>query len=135
MFMNRQQLWLSTAFVTCVPAVGIPYWTIPYSLLTLPDALARAGLLALGIAALMLCGFAVARFWTVTFVLAASIPAAVFLRVVSDGLRDSTSHNLWPLEVMIAMGVGLICALPGAMAGNLLAKIIRHGRTKRRSTL
>ena len=111
--------------------VGLSYWNIPYSLLTLPDALARPGLLAIGIAALMPCGFAVARFWTVTFVVAASVPAAVFSRVLADGLRDSTSHNLWPLEVMIAMGVGLVCAFPGAVAGILLAHLIRRGRRNR----
>jgi hypothetical protein len=89
--MNRPHLWLSTAFVTCFLAVGLPYWNIPYSLITLPDALARPGLLALGIAALILCFWTVARFWTGTFVVAASVPSAVFSRVVADGFRDSTS--------------------------------------------
>lgn len=127
MVMNRPQLWVSTAFITCVLAIGICYWTIPYSLLTLPDALGGAGLFAIGMAAFMLCVYGVARFWTITFVLAASVPAAVCARVVVDGFKYPASHNLWPLEVMIAMGLGLLCALPGSLAGNLLAKIMRPG--------
>jgi hypothetical protein len=35
---------------------------------------------------------------------------------------DPTSHNLWPIEVMIAMVVGMAMAWPGAAVGDLLRR-------------
>ena len=51
---------------------------------------------------------------------APDVPAAVMARVVVDTARDSTSHNLWPLEILIALAVGLACSLVGTALGSLL---------------
>jgi hypothetical protein len=50
----------------------------------------------------------------------ASVPAAVMARVIYDGASDPTSHNLWPFEIILASGPGLVAGLAGALAGGLL---------------
>lgn len=125
---HRTQVWLLTAFGTCFLAVGIPYWLIPSRLVSLPDSLPSPGLVAVGLAAFLLAIGAATPLWKIPLVPAASVPAAVFARVVADGLRDPTSHNLWPLEVMIAAGMGLFYALAGAVVGRLLVKTVRRRR-------
>ena len=117
------QIWLPIAVISSFFAVGVPYWIIPYSKVDLPDALMTPGLFAVVFAALMLRAYGVASFWKVTGIVGASVPAAVFARVIWDCTQDPTAHNLWPLEVMIALPIGLGCALAGAIAGNLLAKV------------
>lgn len=118
-------MWLLTAFVTCFLTVGIPYWLIPYRLVSLPDSLIGPGLFAVGFAAFLLAVGAVTPVWRIVLVPAALVPAAVFARVVVDGLSDPTSHNLWPLEVMIAAGAGLFYAFTGALVGRVSVKIVR----------
>jgi len=36
-------------------------------------------------------------------------------------VKDPTSHNLWPFEVMIALIVGLTSAAAGTLIGRLIA--------------
>ena len=107
--------------------MGIPYWAIPYGRLSLPNALMGPGLFVVGLTACLLCACGVARFRRVTLVQAAAVPAVVFARVLTDGLRDSTSHNLWPLEAVIALGMGLVGASAGALTGSLVAYYVRPG--------
>jgi hypothetical protein len=118
---------LPIAFVTSFLAVGMPYWLIPYHRLNLPDALLGAGLVVVGIAAFALRAWGAAPFWRATMIAAASVPAVVLARVIVDAARDPTSHNLWPLELVIAMLVGFACALAGALLGSLVARMF--GRT------
>ena len=49
-------------------------------------------------------------------------PAAVFARVIYDVARDSTTHNLWPFEIVLALGPGLLAGLAGAIAGALMVR-------------
>jgi hypothetical protein len=55
-----------------------------------------------------------------------AVPAVVMARVVVDGLRDSTSHNLWPLEVVIATFVGGAAALIGVLLGSAVLWLWRR---------
>lgn len=128
--MNRNSVWLLIAFLAGALAVGLYYWTIPYSQISLPGSLMAPGLLIIAVSACLLAAHGMGRFRTIFLIHAASVPAAVFLRIVIDGLADPTSHNLWPLEILIASGVGLSVALPGTVAGILFASISRR-RTKR----
>lgn len=116
--------WLLLAVAISFVAVGIPYWSIPYNKLNLPDALLGPGLLVVVISALLLRFGGVISFWRSTWPVGASVAAVVIARVLVDGARDSTSHNLWPLEVVIALIVGFVCAATGAMVGSLLAKLL-----------
>ncbi len=121
-------MWFLTAFVACFLAIGIPYWLTPSRLVSLPDSLPDLGLVAVGLAAFLLAVGAGTPVWRIVLVPAASVPAAVFARVAADGLRDPTSHNLWPLEVVIAAGVGLFYAFTGALVGGVSVKIVRGRR-------
>jgi hypothetical protein len=59
--------------------------------------------LALGIAGIVAPVRAMRR-WTGGWRVAAAVPAVVMgfvvLRIIVDGLRDPTSHNLWPFEIL-----------------------------------
>lgn len=123
--MNQKTInWSPAAFVVSFLAVGLPYWLIPYSKLNLPDGLIGPGLLVPVLAALMLRAYRGASFWRATNIVGLSVPAAVFARVVVEGVKDPTSHNLWPFEIIIALMMGHACALTGALIGSVAAKIV-----------
>jgi len=111
------------AFAASFLAVGIPFWSIPYGAVNLPDALLKPGLLVGVAGALALRALGAAGFWTAVAVVGGSVPAAVMARVQVETSRDPTSHNLWPFELAIALGVGFACALVGALAGSAAAAL------------
>lgn len=117
---------LILAFATAFTAAGMPYWMLPYHKVNLPGALLAPGLFVVGISALLLCLYNVAPCWRTTHIMAATVPAVVIVRVLVEGVRDPTSHNLWPLEVIIALLVGLASALPGTVLGLLLKKWLQR---------
>ncbi|MGH6893158.1 MAG: hypothetical protein ACREEP_12945 [Dongiaceae bacterium] len=118
-----RQYGLPIAFIVCFLAVGVPYWSIPYNEVNLPDSLLAAGMVVVVVAALALRVRAIAPIWKVTAIVGASAPAAVLARVTVDVANDPTSHNLWPLEFIIALLMGLVAALAGALTGSLVAKL------------
>jgi len=114
--------WLTLSVLASFFAAGIPFWLIPYGKVNLPNALRQPGLFVAGMSALLLCLYSVASFWRSTFTITASVGAAVMARVLVGVVQDPTSHNLWPLEVVIALIVGFICTVPGAIVGSLIAR-------------
>jgi protein-S-isoprenylcysteine O-methyltransferase Ste14 len=91
------------------------------------------GFMALVLA--LLVGFIAAetvalRRWDRAWKLVALIPAAivlfVVLRIVVDTCRDPTSHNLWPFEIVIWAGLGLVFL--GLM---LLARAVGRSRSSK----
>jgi hypothetical protein len=123
--MNRTgRTWLAAAFCAGFLAVGIPYWATPYSKLNLPDAVLGLQLLVVGFSALVASAARAARLRRIVAVMAASVPAAVILRAIVDVLRDPTSHNLWPFELVIALAIGVMAALPGALLGVLATRLV-----------
>jgi hypothetical protein len=58
-------------------------------------------------------------------VIGASTPCAVMARVIYDTSADPTSHNLWPFEIVIAIGLGFVASLVGAVVGGFLASATR----------
>ena len=52
----------------------------------------------------------------------AAVPCAVMVRVVYDGLIDSTSHNLWPIEIFIAAGLGFGASPIGSVVAAMLGR-------------
>jgi hypothetical protein len=121
---------LSIAFVASFLAVGVPYWLIPYNKISLPNTLITPGLLVVGFLALMLCLFRVDRFWKVIGIIGSSVPAAVLARVLVEIWEDPASHNLWPFEVIIALMLGLSCALAGTIVGSLAARLVRRSEPR-----
>ncbi|HEX6632254.1 MAG TPA: hypothetical protein VF048_14235 [Gemmatimonadaceae bacterium] len=116
--------WSAVAVAAGVLATGASYWRLPYSQLSLPSALPAVGLLVVGAAATLLRTRGIASTTAAMLVAGSAVPLAVLTRVALDVVRDATSHNLWPLELVIAAVVGLACALAGALAGTVLAALV-----------
>jgi hypothetical protein len=117
------KLYLAVAFAASFLAIGLRYWALPYNRLSLPSALVGPGLIVVGVSALLLRTFGVASLRRITMVIGASVPCAVLARVIIDALKDPTSHNLWPLEVIIALVIGIPVALGGSTAGAVIARL------------
>lgn len=98
-------------------SAGAPFWLVPYAKANLPNSLLHPGLFVVAALALWLRAWGIASFWRATLSMAASVGAAVAARAAVGIARDPTSHNLWPLEVIIALLVGLVCAAAGAALG------------------
>lgn len=120
--MTKSQIILALAFFGAFLVVGVPYWQVPYAQLSLPNAVLGLPLIVVaGLAALPRIA-AHTRFWPAMLIVGSSVPAAVMARVLYDTVSDPTSHNLWPLEIILAAGPGVLAALVGALAGGLLAR-------------
>lgn len=123
----RKHWWLP-GWVAGFLTVGVPYWTIPYNKVNLPDSVLGAGVLVvIGVAALARA-YLGRPFWRVVAVMGTVTPAVVMARVMVDCSRDPTSHNLWPFEVFIAVFVGGVAALAGSLLGTLILLLFRRGR-------
>jgi hypothetical protein len=114
---------LSWAFAGSFFGVGLPYWRIPYARLSLPDDIWGFGLVLVACFAALPRVVGAARLWPATLIVGAAVPAAVMARVLYDVLRDATSHNLWPFEIILVLGPGFAAALAGACVGGLLARL------------
>lgn len=121
---TQKPRWLIIAFAASLLAVGIPSWLVPYNQVNLPDTLMKPGLTVVVSAALLLNLYGAASFWKTVRIVGSSAPVAVFARVLVDGVRDPTSHNLRPCEVIIALLLGFIRSLAGAVFGSLVARVV-----------
>lgn len=125
---TRPHAWLLllAAFTMGLFAVGLPYWELPYAKVSLPSSLSDTGLLILGVLALALCSFGIARLPTVILIVGGAVPVAILLRVAVDTTIDPTTHNLWPFELVIAAGIGFAVSSAGALFGSLLSGLSRR---------
>jgi hypothetical protein len=117
-----RSLGLLWSFLVGFLVVGVPYWRIPYNKAT--SSAVMGGAVLIGVIALIAGVLIEARFSRVVLVLAAAVPAAVMARVVVDTMRDPTSHNLWPFELVIAFMVGLAGTVPGTLLGSVLRRML-----------
>jgi hypothetical protein len=113
--MNRTSAIRLGAFLVAFLAVGVPYWRLEYAQVQLPTALEQPQLLAVAIAAFVVRRFTETSVWNSTSIAGVAVPAVVLARVIVETSDDPTSHNLWPFEAVIAIGVGLIAAAVGAL--------------------
>ena len=70
-----------------------------------------------GLAAQVLLG---RRVSSTAGLIAAGYIVAVMTRVFVETMADPTTHNLWPFEVIIGGGVGLLGGAIGARLGSLV---------------
>ena len=119
---NKLWLILLIAFLTTFLVVGMPYWQIPYSQLSLPNSIYGFGLWLIFIFAVIL-RFSHASISQSFMVVGLSVPAMALVRVAVDLFQDPTSHNLWPFEIIIGAGIGIGIAFGGTILGSLLAFI------------
>lgn len=125
---NKNSFWRRTAFVLSFFSTGIPFWLIPYSQVNLPSSLIHPGLAVVVLAALLIRVTRVNLLWKTIRLVGWAPAAAVIARVIVEGIRDPSSHNLWPFEVIIALLLGFACARVGALLGTLIAWM-RGGNT------
>ena len=107
------------AFFVPIVAIGVPYWSRPYA--ELPSALLwwPVVLVFFGALASRLAGAGFMASWLVPGV---TIPVVVLVRIIRDTAADPTTHNLWPLEFLIADFLGLGAAFLGVVAAVLSLK-------------
>jgi hypothetical protein len=108
-----------------VLVVGVPYWSIPLQQLALPRDLWNARLVVCAALAAGACIAGPVRAWIAGLVVAAALPAVVLVRVLLDAASDPTSHNLWPFEIALALGPGLLAGAGGALLGALAVRLRR----------
>ena len=120
---------LLLALVLPIIAVGVPYWQAPYASLQLPGALLwwPVVLVFFGAVASRLAGAGFLASWLVA---GAPLAIVVMVRVMRDTGADPTSHNLWPLELMIAAALGWGSALLGALAAHFSLRARTDPETK-----
>jgi ABC-type branched-subunit amino acid transport system permease subunit len=106
-------------------AVGLPYWQIPYSDVQLPTTLMTPALIIVVLAAAIARVVGRSRFMVCVLAIGATIPAVVMARVAVDTAADPTSHNLWPLEVVLSGFVGAIVAAAGTLIVSIPAMLSR----------
>lgn len=124
---TRRSIGLAVAFAAAFAVVGIPYWRIPYQQVGLPGDLWGWGLVVVAAVAFAAQAILSTRFWSTALVVGAAVPAAVLARVVVEAAADPTTHNLWPLELVLSAVPGFVASGLGALAGwamvrGLLAK-------------
>lgn len=104
-------------------ACGLPLWPIPYREVSMPGNPSTATWLLLGALAGLLAGHLLRqRKRNAILAVAGGFVLAVLLRVAVETARDPTSHNLWPFEVVIAGGIGLMAATIGVGLARLLQR-------------
>lgn len=108
-------------------AVGFPYWQIPYSSLSLPSSLLKPGLLVVALGTTLVSVNAKGRLLKRIATMAAVVPAVVAVRVILDTANNATSHNLWPIEILIASVLGFSSALAGGVLGIVLGWLTKRG--------
>lgn len=118
--MSSRSLENMLAVLVATVTAGAVHWVVPYTEI---DMLAGGFLLRW-------LGLAAGAGLIVRWITRASAPRAVLLVttgyavavlgrvVVEAGFLDRTGHNLWPLELLIGMGVGAL----GGLAGAVLAR-------------
>ncbi|NWJ39818.1 MAG: hypothetical protein HXX12_02455 [Geothrix sp.] len=116
--------WLAW-FTAALLAVGLPWWTAPYNRFTLAHPLSILGCLAFVCIAAWVAGWTPLGLSRGGLVVGAAVPCAVMARVVVDGMKDATSHNLWPFEVVFAAAFGFALAYAAGLLGLLCRRMLR----------
>lgn len=108
-------------FLVAFLAYGALLWPLPYAdVELLVDPRFRWGLLVVAAVALLVRwkGREDVR-QTIVWV-GGSVAAAVIVNIVLDGIKDSSTHNLAGIEVIIAVVAGGGAAAVGALIGSML---------------
>jgi hypothetical protein len=94
-------------------ACGLPLWRVPYDRVSMPGNPSGTVWLVGGGLAGILGGILLRSNRTPVLSVTTGFVLAVMARVVVETSRDPTTHNLWPFEVVIAGGIGLIAGALG----------------------
>ena len=64
--------------------------------------------------------------WKIALLITAGIIIGIMCRIVFDGINDSSTHNLFPFEIIIA----LFITVPSAFIGSYLSQLIKYVKSK-----
>jgi len=120
--MKPSLAWFSAAFF----AAGIPWWLAPYNRFAFSHPASILGCLAFVGMAAWVAGGTPLGLGRGGLVVGAAVPCAVMVRVVVDTMKDPTSHNLWPFEVVFAGLFGFGLAYAAGLLGWLCGKMLRR---------
>jgi hypothetical protein len=128
--MNTRQKWswLVGAFAVCFFAGGAIWWRGQYHDY-LNGGFRWETIPLLAGVALFLTWIVGARIVADAVAVGLAFPAVVMARVVLDCIADPTRHNLWPLELIFAFGVGMATTFPSAALGWALRRFTHRSRT------
>ena len=122
--MNRHRTaLLIVGFAAGLLLTGVPFWRLPYNANFLADPGMMFGLAGLAFVTATLVVAGIAPAGRVFWVMLAAFPAAVALRVAVEVAKDPTSHNLWPIELVMTAIFSLVAVVPGLLAGLLLCRL------------
>jgi peptidoglycan/LPS O-acetylase OafA/YrhL len=104
--------------------IGLVLWSqSPHNDLDLPPwPIAASG------AALVLGCLFPAGAWRWALLLTGGLAGGALLGMVPGFIKDPTSNNLWPIVLVILMGVCVLPALAGVYLGALLRKLLQRTR-------
>jgi len=111
--------WAAVAASVCALAIAVPYWAAEYG--EVEDGglstYAVPVMVILAAAALIVSVLHLASKFETAIALCIPAPVAVIGRVLMDTADDPTTHNLWPLELAVAVGISIPPVLAGILAG------------------
>jgi hypothetical protein len=119
--------WLFGAFVLCFLAGGAIWWRGSYQDY-LNGGFRWGTIPVLASVALFLSWVIGVGIVTSAVAVGSAFPAVILGRIVLDGMEDPTSHNLWPFEVAMAVGFGMVMTFPSAGLGWLLRRVTHRIR-------
>ena len=127
---TSHESWLWTGLVAgiCAAIFGSAYWTQSYHDLDIGSIGLQLFLLAC-VPVIALRATRTTPYVMASLALPAGLVFAVIARIAVDVTSDPTSHNLWPIEIVIAGVVGLFW---GFLAGGVGELILRGRRQSRR---
>jgi hypothetical protein len=119
---------LAGAFVFCMLVGGCVEWARSY------QAYMEGGpesLIVLGVIAAT--GFVLALTTDIStraigIVLNLAFPTIILIRVLMDTAKDPTTHNLFPIEIVLALIIGLLAAWPPTWFGRSVRTLVRRRR-------
>jgi len=109
-------LWTVIAASLCTALFGTMYWSTPYSDLDIGSIGLWLYVVAM-VPVILLRATRTAPFLLAAAALPTGLVLAVMARIAVDVARDDTSHNLWPIEIVIAGVVGLFWGVIAAAIG------------------
>lgn len=113
------------AFLICFFIVGVPFWSLPYNQVNLPNSFFGIGVFAVFLTSALL-SFAFKFSTRRSFAVAAMVfPAVLMARVVVEANSEPGRHNLWPLALVIAAIMGILVAGAGALLGGMMGRVMR----------
>jgi hypothetical protein len=128
--------WPAVVASICALAIAVPYWSADYADVE-GSGLGTFGAPAaaiLGVAALALTGLHLGHKLEIAIALCVPAPLVVVGRVLIDTASDPTTHSLWPVEIVLAIGISLPPVLAGILIGWGMRRLAGRSRHESHSS-